>query len=342
MKFKKDIPSYDNVSQNFFADRLKSKTIAQKEINLKAHLSKFEEFKKKEDNKIMESIKEEEDIQIKIRNKRISQLRNKAQRYHVFQQEHEQMGIDDWKSNMLFKKEREKKDLDYQLKEAQKYQKQVYNSIKHCQNDLQKKIESFEIVLQNTSNQNDLSTAQNSENEIKLKKFVKSAVISEKMKADITEKIMLNPITRRERDRRRRKIIVEQGKAQLEIENKRREEHLTQKLKKQSNQEKQLNYETWRVGQNKYIIQQNRRLRDLMYEERYEMEMNFVERNEEEFLKFHKDNFVKDIEKEELKKKDLEVSLNEKKRTQNSNACRKMVDLIVDIAEVDRYIQIQI
>lgn len=303
MKFKKDIPSYDNVSQQFFSDRIKSKIIAQKEVNMKAHLVKFEEFKKKEDNKIMESIKEEEDNYIKHRNKRVSQLRNEAQRFHIFQQKHEQNGIDDWKSNMLFKKEREKKDLDYQLKEAQKYQKHVYNSIKYCQNDLQKKIDNFEIVLQNTSNQNDLSTAQNSENEQKLKKFVRSTQLSEKMKVDITEKIMLNPITRRERDRRRRKIIVEQGKAQLEIENKRREEHLTQKLNKQSNQEKQLHYETWRVGQNKYIIQQDRRLRDLMYEERYEMEMNFIERNEEEFLKFNKDNFARDMEKEEIKKK---------------------------------------
>jgi len=334
MKFKKDIPSYDNVSHNFFADRIKSKTIAQKEINLKVHLAKFEDFKIIEDNKIIRDNKKEEDNHIKIRNKRVSQLRNEAQRYHVFQQKHEQNGIDDWKSNMIFKKEREKKDLDYQLKEAQKYQKQVYHSIKNCQNDLQKNINNFKVVLQNTSNQNDLSTAQNSENEIKLKKFVNSSAISEKMKADITEKIMLNPISRRERDRRRRKIIVEQGKAQLEIENKRREEHLTQKLKKQSNQERQLHYETWRVGQNKYIVQQNRRLRDLMYEERYEMEMNFIERNEEEFLKFHKDNFVKDMEKEEFKKKDLEVSLNEKKRTQNTKACRKMVELIVDISEV--------
>lgn len=334
MKFKKDIPSYDNISQNFFEDRLKSKTIAQKEINMKYHLAKFEEFKLKEDNKIMQSKNKEEEITIKIRNKRVTQLRSESQRFHVFQQKHEQNGIDDWKSNMLFKKEREKKDLDYQLKEAQKYQKQVHNSIKNCQNDLQKKIENFEFVLQNTSNQNDVSTAQNSENEIKLKKFVKSSTISEKMKADITEKIMLNPISRRERDRRRRKIIVEQGKAQLEIENKRREEHLTQKLKKQSNQERQLNYESWRVAQNKYIVQQDRRLRDLMYEERYEMEMNFIERNEEEFLKFHKDNFLKDIEKEEVKKKDMEVSLNEKRRTLNTNSCRKMVDLIVDIAEV--------
>jgi len=334
MKFKKDIPSYDNMSQDFFEKRLQTKTIAQKEINMRTHLGKFEEFKKNEDNKIMESIKNEEELRNKNRNRKITQQRNEGQRFHIFQQKHEQNGIDDWKSNMLFKKEREKKDLDYQLKEAQKYQTQVYNSIKNCQNDMMKKIENFEQVLQTTSNQNDVSSAYNLENEHKLKIFLKSNKLSEKMKADITEKIMLNPTTKRERDRRRRKIIVEQGKAQLEIENKRREEHLTQKLNKQSNQERQINYESWRVEQNKYVVEQNRRLRDLMYEERYEMEMNFFERNEEEFLKFHKDNIVRDIEKEKIKKKDLEISLNEKIRLQKTKSCRKMVDLIVDIAEV--------
>ena len=59
---------------------------------------------------------------------------------------------------------------------------------------------------------------------------------------------------KRKENRRRRKIIVEQGKAQLEIENKRREEQYIGKLAKQSNQEKQLTYETYRVNQNQKLF----------------------------------------------------------------------------------------
>lgn len=333
MKFKKDIPSYDNLSQSFFMNRIQSKAKAQKEINLENKLEKFEDFKIQEDHKIFGSIKNEDNEKIKNRQKLITQLKSESQRYHIFQQKYEQQGIDNWKSNMLFKKEREKKDLDYQLKEAQKYQTMVYNSINTCHSDMLKKIDNFEMVLQQ-SNQNDMSTAQNSDVEQRNKNFSKSSVLSEKMKADITEKIMLNSTAKRERDRRRRKIIVEQGKAQLEIENKRREEHLTQKLNKQSNQERQIIYESWRVSQNNHIVLQNRRLRDLMYEERYEMEVNFIEKNEEEFLRLNKENFGRDLEKEQYKKKDLEISLDEKKRSNNTNLCKKMVDLIVDIAEV--------
>jgi hypothetical protein len=365
MKFRKDIPSYNNQSQNFFNDRLQGKTRAQKEINLERHLQKFEEFKSNEDKKIKENKEHDEKFDEKNRHEKITDRRTKNQKYHHFQQKYEQQGIDNWKANMLSKKEREKKDLDYQLKEAIKYQNNVYNSITNCQNDSYKKIQNFESLLMNmqspqenshTNNNlnilNNISTNYNTHNyksgnlnhsESELHegnlpdKFPKSSALSEKMRVDITEKILLNATAKRERDRRRRKIIVEQGKAQYEIENKRREEHLIQKLHKQSNQEKQLVYESYRVEQNKNIMLQNRKLRDLMFEERYEMELNFIEKNEDEFLKTHKDNFAKDLEKEDLKKKELEISLSEKNRKNNRNMCKKMIDLIVDIAE-DAYL----
>lgn len=105
------------------------------------------------------------------------------------------------------------------------------------------------------------------------------------MIAKIREKTLQNPDTKRERDRRRRKIIVEQSKAQMEIENRRREDQLIKKLDKKSNQEKQLAYEFWRVDQNKKIIIENRKLREEMYEERKEMDNKFNQKNEEEFIK---------------------------------------------------------
>ena len=86
---------------------------------------------------------------------------------------------------------------------------------------------------------------------------------------------MLDNRTKTERNRRRRKIIVEQSKAQLEIENKRREEQYIGKLAKQSNQEKQLTYETYRVNQSKNIIKENRNLREHMYKDREEGNKKF-------------------------------------------------------------------
>jgi len=119
-----------------------------------------------------------------------------------------------------------------------------------------------------------------------LKYFQKVVESCELMIAKIREKTLQNPDTKRERDRRRRKIIVEQSKAQTEIENRRREEQLIKKLDKKSNQEKQLAYEFWRVDQNKKIIIENRKLREEMYEERKEMDKKFNQNNEEEFIRY--------------------------------------------------------
>ena len=47
MKFRKEIPQYDKFSQSFFANQLQARTKAQKEVNLEKHLSKFENFRKK-------------------------------------------------------------------------------------------------------------------------------------------------------------------------------------------------------------------------------------------------------------------------------------------------------
>ena len=151
--------------------------------------------------------------------------------------------------------------------------------------------------------------------------------------ASIYQKIMLDNRTKTERNRRRRKIIVEQGKAQLEIENKRREEQYIGKLAKQSNQEKQLTYETYRVNQCKNIIRENRNLREEMYKKRDEGNKEFQKMNEDNYLKFNIENFHRDQEKEDNRKKDLEISQKQKQRNQNSDICRSMVDLIVDISD---------
>ncbi len=156
---------------------------------------------------------------------------------------------------------------------------------------------------------------------------------SSKITDKIYNKMMRDTKTKMERNRRRRKIIVEQGKAQLEIENKRREEQYISKLGKQSNQEKQLTYETNRVNQSKNINKENRNLREEMYKKRDEQNVEFEKINEENFLKYNIESFKKDMEKEDGKKSDLELSQKQKKRNANNKYCEDMVKLIIDITD---------
>jgi adenylate kinase family enzyme len=369
MKFRQEIPQYDAFDSKHFYETLQRKTRAQKEIDLENKLKRFEDFKIEQNKKIKQAIAEEQyrleqEKAINIRNHR-----NKNQRYHAFLQQFEEKGINNWKNNMLRAKQREIKDVQFQLNEAQKIQKNLYRGIARNIAIYHHEIKQFEENFgKNGKKRTDLTAGKKEENEKKgesNESHIASAKVGpndlENMGGNtgiqtnanfgsaphfesvdtraasicsgIYQKIMLDNRTKTERNRRRRKIIVEQGKAQLEIENKRREEQYIGKLAKQSNQEKQLTYETYRVNQCKNIIRENRNLREEMYKKRDEGNKEFQKINEDNYLKFHIENFHRDQEKEDNRKKDLEISQKQKQRNQNSDICRSMVDLIVDISD---------
>jgi hypothetical protein len=331
MKFQNSKPIYDEMNEKFFNDQLQKKTKAQKEVDMDSHLKRFTENKEILEIENILKMKKDEEEKRKKRDDKIHLEQNQAMRNHTFLQTFEQKGIDNWKKNMVNKKEREKKDLDFEYKEAIKFHNKVYTTIENNKINTIRKIDEFESKLQKMAldNQNDYSNDNNMTN-----KNSRSYTFTDTLKNKITDKLMKNANVKRERDRRRRKIIVEQSKAQLEIENKRREFQYISKLDKKSNQEKQLYYEDYRIIQPKNIIGENRKLRSEMYDERKEMDKNFLEKNEEEMLNLHKDIYERDLEREEFRKKELEIANKQKKRSNNTENCRKIVELIVDIAEV--------
>ena len=368
MKFRQEIPPYDTFDSKHFYETLQRKTRAQKEIDLENKLKRFEDFKIEQNKKIKQAIAEEQYRLEQERAINIRNHRNKNQRYHAFLQQFEEKGINNWKNNMLRAKQREIKDVQFQLNEAQKIQKNLYRGIAKNIAIYHHEIKQFEENFgKNGKKRTDLNQGKKEENEKKGESnehhiatanvpndlenmpgksgiqtnsnfgtaphFESVDVRAANICSGIYQKIMLDNRTKTERNRRRRKIIVEQSKAQLEIENKRREEQYIGKLAKQSNQEKQLTYETYRVNQCKNIIRENRNLREEMYKKRDEGNKEFQKMNEDNYLKFNIENFHRDQEKEDNRKKDLEISQKQKQRNQNSDICRSMVDLIVDISD---------
>ena len=365
MKFRQEIPQYDAFDSKHFYETLQRKTRAQKEVDLEKKLKKFEDFKIEQNKKIKQAIEEEKFHKEQEKAINIRNHRNKNQRYHAFLQQFEEKGINNWKNNMLRAKQREIKDVQFQLNEAQKIQKNLYRGIAKNIAIYHHEINQFEANFGKNGKKLDMKKGKKDENEKKgevNESAIAQANISQQelenippgqassnfgnvphyqsvdtraanIISGIHQKIMLDNRTKTERNRRRRKIIVEQGKAQLEIENKRREEQYIGKLAKQSNQEKQLTYETYRVNQCKNIIIENRNLREVMYTKRDESNKEFQKMNEENYLKFNIENFHRDQEKEENRKKDLEISQKQKQRSHNSEICKEMIDLIIDISD---------
>ena len=365
MKFRQEIPQYDAFDSKHFYETLQRKTRAQKEVDLEKKLKRFEDFKIEQNKKIKQAIEEEKFRQEQEKAINIRNHRNKNQRYHAFLQQFEEKGINNWKNNMLRAKQREIKDVQFQLNEAQKIQKNLYRGIakniaiyhheinqfeanfgkngkklemkKGKKDENEKKGESNEGAIAGANvPQQDLENippGQSSSNFGNVPHYQSVDTRAASICDGIYQKIMLDNRTKTERNRRRRKIIVEQSKAQLEIENKRREEQYIGKLAKQSNQEKQLTYETYRVNQCKNVIIENRNLREDMYKKRDEGNKEFQKMNEENYLKFNIENFHREQEKEDNRKKDLEISQKQKQRSHNSDICKEMIDLIIDISD---------
>ena len=55
-------------------------------------------------------------------------------------------------------------------------------------------------------------------------------------------------------------------------------------IKKQSNQEKELDYQIWRTNQCKEVIAKNRQLRETQYERRRELDTDIANMKEEKML----------------------------------------------------------
>jgi adenylate kinase family enzyme len=328
-KIGQKIPQFDSLNQKFFLDRLNKTTKAQKEVNLEKHLEKFELHQIKQEEVIKKLKEDDLKREVEVRDERNSQMKNEAMRFHDFQQKFDQDGIEKWKENMIVTKERERKDLEFMFNECVKIQKSVIAAVKGNELECKSKIEKFEKGL---LKQKDLLD-ENEETTETYPKNDRILALTSGMIEGITDKILKNQTTKTERDRRRRKIIVEQSKAQLEIENKRREEQLKSKLFKQSNQEKQLTYESYRIDQMKNVFRENRELRKYNYEEQKEGFVRYLHENEEQFLNQHRDYFERDMNKEEQRLKELEISLNQKVRSKNSEVCKEMVNLLVDIVE---------
>jgi hypothetical protein len=327
MKIRKKRGAYDELSQKHYEFLMERNTLSQKEVNLKKHLSRFDEFHKSQELKIRRAIESEEKAIIDERSRKIEMMKNEAVRYHSFNQKFDQEGIENWKKNVISKKEREMRDLDFQMKEAKDFKDRIDRTINRYEIETITKIENFEQNLEETTcSENPMSDASIPNNQRIVS--VKNNILDR-----ITTKILKDPVAKTERDRRRRKIIVEQSKAQLEIENRTREEQLKSKLFKQSNQEKQLTYELYRADQIKYIVRDNRELRKIQYDEQNLQVQKFYKENEEHFLTQHIECFESDKAKEDQRLKELHISMRQKQRSVNSQACKDMVELIVDIVE---------
>lgn len=140
-------PKYDDVSSTFFKQRLGKLNRAQKDIDLEAHLKHFDEemqrqaamAAKLDSNDVTEDAKKKQEMRrIQI---------NKLQRNAGFMEEWLAKGVEDWKTNMNVKRDREATTLEFDFTQAEKYSNNAQKKLKEAQDEVEDGIKSFERNL---------------------------------------------------------------------------------------------------------------------------------------------------------------------------------------------------
>ncbi|CAD8083642.1 unnamed protein product [Paramecium primaurelia] len=292
---------FDKMEQDFFIQKLNERNKAQKDVNLERSLGKFTTFaiqqaEKERRLKIKEEI-EERNLKEEMRKIQL----NKLQRNMAFMEDWNQKGIDNWKKNQQIRYKNKLNDDKFKSTMQKIAEDRLVQTQQFLKSEMEQQIEIFE------NRQKDESQSLGLRNK------------------------MMNEFMRKERDKRRRKMIVDQEKQTNELQ--RREYCVVEKLQQQSRQEKEIMYEIWRSFQCKEVICENRILRDENYKNKKELNVINQKFKEEEMLRSLQQEFNEEIELQQKRQLEINVEYKLLIRQQNYEKCRKLVEILFEIEE---------
>ena len=116
------------------------------------------------------------------------------------------------------------------------------------------------------------------------------------------------------------------------METHRRQDEVLERMKRQSKQEEELDYEKWRTEQCKNVIIDNRKLREARYEKRREIDVQTSEWREEEMLKSMKDQMQRDMETLKIRDQEMRILEKQAHRERRNQFGAVLFDAIFEIA----------
>lgn len=139
---------YDRVQHEFFKTRINALNKPQKTLNMESHLQKFEEEKERQADQAKKLDKE--DVQMAaMRKQEMRRIQiNKLQRNAGFMEEWHQKGVEDWKKNQKRQRDRESKQLEFELNQAQKFNSVAEKKLQEARDEVTDGIDAFESSLQ--------------------------------------------------------------------------------------------------------------------------------------------------------------------------------------------------
>lgn len=343
--------TYDNLESKLFKERLNRIIEPQDKIDLRRKLEGFERFR----------VNQEDDREAEQRNDRLTEHRDQKERRDIeldkmrrvinFNKDWNERGEQTWKQIMekqrgLEKEEKEafmKRTTKMKARSMMKKEEFVLQVFDELDNFEKRHLEEKETDIETSQgdhldgvgsgyDNNYLGISQNmsmrrqaleiSQNHEELGKLIQ-----------VREKEMHSEFFRKERDKRRRKMIVDQSKGQKKLEITRKKHGLLDKMIQESRQEEEIRYEFWRTRKAKDLIVANRGLRDNMYANRGVYINQRENQREETILEHMIGDFKSQVDLYLKREKTLRINKDIDKRDGNYSKCRKIVDILLNIAD---------
>jgi hypothetical protein len=342
--------TFDHLESKLFKDRLNRIIEPQDKIDLDRKLSKFEEFRQQQEDAKRDLQKKEQDTEKNKQFERRDTELDKMRRVINFNRNWNQTGEDEWKKNLKKKQVRDKEEGEFRIRQLKKAQDRAFTKKEIMQAEVFGELEQFE-KQHLEEKETDIETSQGDHMEMpgsihdlgfsglgsnpSVRKNIEHVGNHEDLAKQIQlrEKDMHSEYFRKERDKRRRKMIVDQSKGQKEIEIKRKEVGLLEKMIQESRQEEEIRYEFWRTRKAKDLIVQNRSLRENMYDNRGQ----YIKDREEQRENTTLDHMIKDfnfqVDLYLKREKTLRINKDIEKRDSNYAKCRKVVEILLNIAD---------
>ena len=234
---------FDKMENTFFSRRLNETNKAQKVIDLNSHLLKFEEDQDAIEMGVARENMERKKLEAQQKQERRSNQLNELQRAQAFREDWEQKGYENWVKNQKVKHNRLRMVEKFKHTQALKkdkirerkrneHEKEVYEGIDAFERNLAK----FGLGPVQTTDASENGGEGSAEgfgrSGDKKGKPAKMGLTfkNEKTIEKIRQRKRMRDLDAKERDKRRRKMIVDQNNSQMNFEIKKREEMLIEKL----------------------------------------------------------------------------------------------------------------
>eukprot|EP00163_Fabomonas_tropica_P032742 TRINITY_DN8345_c0_g1_i1.p1 TRINITY_DN8345_c0_g1~~TRINITY_DN8345_c0_g1_i1.p1 ORF type:complete len:1720 (-),score=519.06 TRINITY_DN8345_c0_g1_i1:23-5182(-) len=348
---------FREMQHKFFEERLRSKyseSIVNGKMNM--HLNKFEQEKRR---------KEEQERLALQRDKELAEEKVHQRRQAIVQRDRENKQLlDGWEQEgkaahrraMKAKRDQEKRDLEFELAVAASKEARKVRAKKEAAEDMSGGIDAFEKNLQrlrseknpgaagaapaatgSTATNNTLSSTLSAvEHAQKLQEQLPSTremmEQAKKYTANIKEKKAQEIWARKERQQRRRKLMLEESNAHRHLENKRMEDDLLDKLLRRSAEERRVASQLMAVREEKEQIRRNRIIRQQQYAERRERDYQESLARDAEWGRQQRAEYQEKAKQQESRLAEHKRRLADIKHAKHTEFCLNLVGEIVKFA----------